>query len=157
MRGSGTHLSHPEPWSHKPMLRQPPRGMPGPCARPEREAQRSSPGGGGQKDKVSALSSNLKGNGITACAYLLFSDFPPIQSTLSRAVGLNQGVSCPLWDTQQCLVTFFTITTLEEGFPLAAGEQRPVMLLNIRPGISLVVQWLKLCAPNAGGLGSISG
>lgn len=91
----------------------------------------SSPGGGGQKDKVSALSSNLKGNGITACAYFLFSDFPPIQSTLSRAVGLNQGVSCPLRDTQQCLVTFFIITTLEEGFSLAAGEQRPVMLLNI--------------------------
>ena len=92
------------------------------------------------------------------CLLAFFSDFPPIQSTLSRAVVvLNRGVSYPLQDTQQCLVTFFIITTLEEGFSLAAGEQRPVMLLNIQPGTSLVVQWLKLCAPNAGGLGSISG
>ena len=40
LRGSGTHLSHPEPWSHKPMLRQLPHGTPGPCARPECEARR---------------------------------------------------------------------------------------------------------------------
>ena len=26
-----------------------------------------------------------------------------------------------------------------------------------RPGTSLVVQWVRLCAPNAGGLGSIPG
>lgn len=40
VRGSGTPLSHPEPWSHKPMLRQLPHGTPGPCARPECEAWR---------------------------------------------------------------------------------------------------------------------
>ena len=29
--------------------------------------------------------------------------------------------------------------------------------LNPLPGTSLVVQWLRLCTPNAGGLGSIPG
>ena len=36
-------------------------------------------------------------------------------------------------------------------------ENQKIALISNREGISLAVQWLRLCAPNAGGLGSIPG
>ena len=44
----------------------------------------------------------------------------------------------------------------ETHFNISTGELK-VKIKKKTGGTSLVVQWLRLCAPNAGGLGSIPG
>ena len=43
-----------------------------------------------------------------------------------------------------------TLMAVSEG-------ERKSLLMKVKEGTSLVVQWLRLCTPNAGGLGSIPG
>ena len=116
------------------LFRSLPRGASGPCAGPEHKARRKQLRGNGERDKGSDLSSNLKGGQILEGATRFFSLTSLLSGPPSRAVVLGQGLSCPAGDIPHRLEACVIRTALEGGFSPAAGEQRPVTLLNIRPG-----------------------
>ena len=63
-----------------------------------------------------------------------------------------------LWPSENC-VRSLTCRSLGEHLSMACGEGSPrkVLIGLFLLGTSLVVQWLRLHAPSAGGLGSIPG
>ena len=100
---------------------------------------------------------------------------PPVSSVHGASSGKNTGVGCHFF-----LQGVFPIQGLNPGLPDSLLSEPPgkplwecqdissnikhklpyLFLSTVRkrpPGTSLVVQWLRLCAPNAGGLGSIPG
>ena len=54
--------------------------------------------------------------------------------------------------TDDCILILKIIIKYIENVAICSKSE-----INAHPGVSLVVQWVRLCTPNAGGLGSIPG
>ena len=78
---------------------------------------------------------------------LQWSQFPPCYPQVSFC--------CPRLRKQLCTILF-----VQTPLPLGKKNRNPLQLAQQKAGTiwtSLVVQWLRLCIPNAGGLGLIPG